>query len=120
MLPILVRLRHPGPVLCVCTGAQPYGCLVACLVSLTEKGNENRSQGKGSKKAPTIRPGLERISWNASGMAELCPHLSVSSSVHRVKPEPLRLGQLGPVRNPRAEKYPYLVEKVKRVCQRPR
>jgi hypothetical protein len=59
MLPIRVRLHHPGPVLCVCTGAQPYGCLVVRLVSLTEKGNENRSQAKAQRKAPVVGAWLE-------------------------------------------------------------
>ena len=75
-------------------------------MSLTEKGNENRSQGKDSKKAPTIRPRLERISWSACGMAELCQHLSEPYAVPPYLPVTLRLGQLEPVRNRCAEKYP--------------
>ena len=59
MLPILVRLRHPGPVLCVCTGAQPLGLRTVCLVSLTEKGNENHSQAKAQKRAPMVGACLE-------------------------------------------------------------
>jgi hypothetical protein len=52
MLPIRVRLHHPGPVLCVCTGAQPCGFRTVRLVSLTENGN--RSQAKAQRKAPMV------------------------------------------------------------------
>ena len=86
-------------------------------MSLIENGNENHSQSKGNKKAPTIRPGLERISWSVCAMAELCQHRSEPYAVPPYLPVTLQLGQLGPVRNRRAEKYPYLVEKVRRVCQ---
>ena len=50
-------------------------------------------------------------------MAELCQHRSEPYAVPPYLPVTLQLGQLGPVRNRRAEKYPYLVEKVRRVCQ---
>ncbi len=40
-------------------GAQPCGCLVVRLVSLTEEGNENRSQAKAQKRAPMVGAWLE-------------------------------------------------------------
>jgi len=41
-------------------GAQPYGLRTLRLVSLTENGNENRSQAKAQKRAPKVGAGLER------------------------------------------------------------
>jgi len=35
-------------------GAQLCGLRTVCLVSLTEKGNENRSQAKAQKRAPVV------------------------------------------------------------------
>jgi hypothetical protein len=40
-------------------GAQPYGCLVVRLVSLTEKENGNYSQAKAQKRAPVVGACLE-------------------------------------------------------------
>jgi hypothetical protein len=60
MLPILVRLHHPGPVLCVCTGTQPLGLRTVRLVSLTENGTDNHSQAKAKGRAPVVGAGLER------------------------------------------------------------
>ncbi len=67
-------------------GAQPYGSLVARLVSLTEKGNENHSQAKAKGRAPVVGAASGSILW---GWGEL---ITPQLGLVLVLCQPLRAG----------------------------